>query len=462
MRFPGTPAALAPALAAGALAAAVVVGVAAGVWTPPPAAAPVTNASVERACPAAVGDTATTRLTAWASGGVRTAPLADPAAATERTEVAWDAADTVTRVLTAADDPAAVAASAWAGDGPDRGLSALLCPAALGDAWFVGVRSDASHTAELALTNLDSTPAEVSLTILGTDGRVTAAGLRGIQVGARATRRIALGPLLDSGEPAAVRVETTAGRVAGVLRERAWEGTAARGGLWVGAAAAPATTAVVPGVPGGAGARTLVVTNPGDRVAEVRVDILGDSGAIQIAGAESIDLPGHTTRTLELAPGLGGHAGSVRLTATRDVLAAVRVASTDDAASADAEVIPAAAGFGATAVARIASPQGSGSVLVLANPTDAAATVRVRATGPDGDTRRDEETVVPAGGSIEISGVAGTDTLWQVETDAPGVVGAVAAAAPVGGVTGWAVVPVAARAASASGPTPTPDPHTGS
>ncbi|WP_300079846.1 DUF5719 family protein [Propioniciclava sp.] len=447
---------------AGALAAATVaVGATAPAWTPPADTAATTGASVERACPGTAGDTATTRLAAWAEGGVTTATLADPAASSDQSAPTWDAAAEVTRVLTPADAPAAVTASAWAADGPDRGLSAVACPAALGDAWFVGVRSDAAHTTELFLTNLDSTPAEVSLTILGADGRVAAAGTRGIQVNARTTRTVALGPLLDSGEPATIRVETTAGRVASVVRERAWDAATPRGALWLGATAAPAASVVVPGIPGGAGERTVVVTNPGDRVATVSVDVLGDAGAIQVAGAETLELPAQTTRTLNLAPGLAGHPASVRLSGSREVLAAVRVTSGDDPATASAAVVPAATGFGSRAAQRVTSPEGTTTLLVLANPSDGAAPVRILATGPDGGRLKDEEIVVPANGAVEVGDAPGVDTLWQVTTDAPGVVAAVLASGPVGGTAGLVVVPVVGQAATASGPTPVADPHAG-
>lgn len=457
MRLAWTSVAVAGAL----LAATAAVGVYAPGWTPPVETAATSGASVERACPAPVGTSATTRLSAWAEGGVATAALGEPAAATEQTEATWDAASDVTRVRTPADAPAAVTASAWAADGPDRGLSALACPAALGDGWFVGVRSDAGHTSELLLTNLDSTPAEVSLTILGTDGPVRPAGTRGIQVNARSTRTIALGPLLDSGEPAAIRVETTAGRVASVLREHTWDGSTPRGGFWVGVAAAPAASVVVPGVPGGAGERTLVVTNPGDRVATVRVDVLGDAGAIQVAGAETIELPAQTTRTLNLAAGLAGHPGSVRLSSSREVVAAVRVTTSDDGASADGDVLASAEPFGAEAAQRVTSPEGTTSVLVLANPTDAAVPVRVVASGSDGAELKNEEVVVPANGAVEVSDVTGADTLWRLSSPTPDVVGAVLAAGPIGGTVGLVVVPVVGQAATAAGPTPVADPHAG-
>lgn len=308
-----------------ALALAAAVGTLVMPWTPPSDPQPVT-ASVARLCPAAYDATGDQTLAAWSdSGTLTTAPLDAPEQTSTPDGLAWTTADAPT-VVRLPDTPAYAASAAVAADkGPERGLSATACVASTTDAWFTGLRSDDSHQTSVELVNLDGTDAEASLTFYGPDGIIPSPGSRGLTVPAQGSRTVSVGPLISSSDPVTVQVHATAGRLAVLVRERRWNGTKPLGSDWVRESALPGTSLVIPGIPAGKGDRSLVLTNPGERVVQADIQILGDAGAYQPVGAESIDIPAGATRVLDLAAGLNSQSGSVQVEATGDVTAAVEV-----------------------------------------------------------------------------------------------------------------------------------------
>lgn len=86
------------------------------------------------------------------------------------------------------------------------------------------------------------------------------------------------------------------------MRQFSWNRTAPYSSDWVPDGLAPATDVVLPGVPAGAGQRTLVVSNPGELTAGVDIDVLSSAGLSQLTDAQRIDVPPATTQTIELAP----------------------------------------------------------------------------------------------------------------------------------------------------------------
>ena len=396
--------------------------------------APVESATV-RVCPASPGVTAQAWLGATASSGVvEVADLADDVR-TPAPGLTWQTGDELSRIFVPAGTTTATQASAWAAEGPERGLSSIACLTPRADGWFTGVRSDEAHTADLVLVNLDSTAAEVALTILGPDGPVAAPGSRGILVAPQASRTVSLGPLASSTEPLSLRVQATSGRVAPFVRVRQWDGPTPLGVDWVAPVADPTDVLVVPGVPGGAGARTLVVTNPGDRVARAEVEVLGNAGPYRVAGAEGIDVPPGATRTLSLGPGLNGQPGSVRLTGTRPLLAAVEVSTSDEPASADPMVLPAVAAFGSDGRALLPGPDDASTVLALANPTDAEVSVDVVARSSDGQALVEDSVVLGAGVAVELGPVTGGSVVWTLMPSQPGVMARIVGSATIGELT---------------------------
>ena len=110
------------------------------------------------------------------------------------------------------------------------------------------------------------------------------------------------------------------------------------GADWQVPASAPATTAVIPGVPEGEGGRQLVVTNPTEARATVQVQVLGLQGPYAPTGAEIVELAPESTATVDLVTGLAGESGTVKLTSDQPVTGAVISTSERESAQPDLAV----------------------------------------------------------------------------------------------------------------------------
>ncbi|MFV0406696.1 MAG: DUF5719 family protein [Propioniciclava sp.] len=425
-------------------------------WTPtqPP---PDRETTVVRACPAALEGSATQELAAWAPSEIRIAPVAGPQDAEVLAETTATLPTGPTRV-TVPVQGAAAAAAVWAESGPDRGLTATSCVSARTDAWFVGARSDDGHQAAMELVNLDATDAEVALSLYGPDGLVPAAGSRGISVPARGSRTVPLGPLVQSADPIAVRVQATVGRVAGFLRVRRWDGSTALGADWVPESASPSGLVLVPGVPGGAGERTLLVTNPGERVAPVEIEILGDTGSHQAVGAEDLDVPPGATRVVDLEPGLAGQPGSVLLRTSGEIAAAVEVSLGGDPEADDRAMLPARDSLGEAATAVWPGPTSVDRFLVLANPQSDDARVQVAMRQSDGSNVSEESIVIPARGSVSLPAPAEVK-VWEVVSAAAGLRGTLVASGKLGEAGGITALELRPNATSVEDVVVVADPH---
>ena len=116
---------------------------------------------------------------------------------------------------------------------------------------------------ELVLTNADDAQAQVDLRFYGRNGRVVVPGSPGLVVEARSTRTVSLTSLVRTEGPLGLSRcrPARAGWPPSPSGSRS-DGRTPIGADWQVPASAPATTVVIPGVPEGAGARQLVVTNP--------------------------------------------------------------------------------------------------------------------------------------------------------------------------------------------------------
>ncbi|MFV0450898.1 MAG: DUF5719 family protein [Propioniciclava sp.] len=428
---------------------------------PPPVREPV-RANLARVCPGGQESSARQRLGAWASEqNPAIAPLNEPEHPEAVEGLFWATPDDATRVSLPAAGTATAAAALWAESGPERGLSATPCVAPHTDAWFVGVRSDEDHAATVELVNLDATEVEVSLTFGGPEGPVPAAGARGITVPAQGTRSVALGPLLEVSGPATVHVEATVGRVASFVRVQRWDGTKPLGADWIPPSAPPERAVAIPGVPDGDGERSLVVMNPGERVVQADIEVLGDAGSYQAAGAETVDLPPGATRVVDLEPGLGGQPGSVLVRASDVVTAAVEVSRGGGAAADDPTVLAGLPTLGGVGSLLWPGPSSESRTLVVANAGSEPATVEVAQADDEGTEVSAEEIVVPAQGSVSLAASERSVVRWQVSTRASSVTAVMVAEGTIGGVGGLASLPVEGPPEEAGVRTVTPDPFVG-
>ncbi|MVA76719.1 hypothetical protein GC722_11895 [Auraticoccus sp. F435] len=415
---------------------------------PAPAAVPVSGTS-QLVCPVPQDQRAT--LSAVAPGaqpselqvtGLDGVPVADPS-----TEDGVLRADlTGTSLLVAAEEAAGSVAGVVtrsAADGSDPGLSQLGCAPAGSGAWLVGLRSGEDEQAAVVLTNPDQRQAVVNLTLHDEDGQQPAQGSRDLVVPARSTLTVELGPLLTATGGVAVQVQTTTGRVAAVGRQRLYRDDTARSSEWVAPGRDPAATVVLPGVPGGEGARRLVLFNPGERRAQVSVEALGSGAPFVPAGVDGeVDVPARGTATVELDEGFSTDATTLRLRGSQPVAASLLAEDPDG----DLAVVTSTAALEGAAVG-VAEVEGAQGRLVLANPGGEPARARVLPLAGAGG----QEVEVAGGSTVVVTGGG----LGRVEVLAGELHGAVVLASDDGLSSAPLVGTGAVRAAVA----PVQDPH---
>lgn len=424
-----------------------------------PFAASETRVSV--VCPSFQSPTADVRVAVAAVGpGLRTSPVANPNGGSDASGFrVLDAPGTSLRVSALLPDPFGGSTAVSAEVGSDRGLSASACAAPSTDHWFTGVDVRDVAQSDIVVANLDGTRASVDLTVYGDKGKVAAP--RGIEVDGNSLQTISLRTLDRSPAPLTVEVSSGDGRVAAFIRQRTWAGTTPLGADWLAETTAPATDLVVPGIPSGSGQRTLVVTNPGDLTASVSIGTMMKSGAGEVAGANQLEVPPGTTRTIDLALGLDGQAGALRLSSTEPVTAGVWLDTGGGDASHDPAYTVATRPLPADSLWPLAMGKGATTVLQLANPGSADATATVTA-GTGTAAGQPKEVTVPAGSVVQVALGQGATNLVRVQTAATDLRGALVSTARLGKVHGLAVVDLAADDTH-SGEAPVVfDPHAGS
>ncbi|MFI6518852.1 DUF5719 family protein [Spirillospora sp. NPDC050679] len=331
--------------------------------------------------------------------------------------------------------------------GGDRGLAGVRCAAPNADQWFTGPGPGAAERLDLHLSNLEAQPATVDVTALSGEGPLDTPDGHGTLVEPYSTRVVrlgeqpeGLGDIVAAAREIAVRVRSTSGRVAASLRVR----SAAGAGIdWLPPAPAPATSLVVPGVPGGSGPRRLLVAVPGGDDAQVRVRAITARGTFTPQGQDVLDAPAGTVTAVPLESTLAGKAAAVRITSDRPVVAGFTAQSGADVAYGTATEPLGEAG-GVVADNRFES------WLTLTAP-DRAATVRVTPVGPNGSGTV-QEIRVPAGRTAEarLAGPPGAPSFGALIALGPGsgpVHAARTLATGKGGGRSFTVLPV--------GPAPT-------
>jgi hypothetical protein len=424
-----------------------------------PFSASETRASV--VCPAFESPTATVRVAVAAAGpGLRTAPVANPGGGSDASGFrVLNAPGTSLRVSALRPDPFGGSTAVSAEVGADRGFSASACAAPSTDHWFTGVDVRDVAQSQVLVANLDGTKASVDLTVYGNKGKIAAP--RGLEVAGNSVQTISLSTLDRSSGPVTVEVSSGDGRVAAFVRQRTWSGNTPLGADWLAETTAPASDLVIPGLPEGDGVRTLVVTNPGDRTATVSIGTLLKGGAGEIAGANQLDVPAGTTRTIDLALGLDGQAGALHLSSPQPVTAGVWLDTGGGDSRHDPAYTVATRPLPADSLWPLAAGKAAASVLQLANPgqTDAKATITA---GSGTSAGQPQEVTVPAGSVLQVGLVQGATNLVRVQTDATELRGALISTARLGKVRGLAVLDLAADDARGGQAPVVFDPHAGS
>jgi Family of unknown function (DUF5719) len=294
-----------------------------------------------------------------------------------------------------------------------RGLASTACTTPGNDFWFVGSGAIIGRRGRLYLTNPESVPAVVDVTLYGPEGQLDAPSGRGVTLAAGAQQVLKLDALAPDVERFGIHVQVRQGRVAAALRDQQIQGLTPMGADWVPAAQPPAHRLVLPGVPAGAGERRLQIVVPGDSDAIVKVRLIGVDGSFVPSGLDVVEARAGRVSDVDLAPFTGAHAVGVELTSDQPVTAGVLVrvggvgkARAEMAYTAAAAPISAAAPGVATDLRGSKAGTDTASNLVLAAP-DLAATVQLDVLPPA--TGTPIRVRVPAGGQVTVA----ADTLSQ-------------------------------------------------
>ncbi|MCX4731705.1 DUF5719 family protein [Streptomyces sp. NBC_01363] len=308
--------------------------------------------------------------------------------------------------------------------GGARGLLGVSCTGPGTDFWFPAASTAKTREDYVHLTNPDDTAAVADIELYGPDGSLKSDVGEGITVPARSSVPVLISTLTSkAAEDVTVHVTTRTGRVGAVVRT-ADEGT---GSDWLAASTDPTGTLVLPGIPADATSVRLVVFAPGDGDADLKVKLLGRTGAISPVGHEAIHVKSRMTAGVDLKDITKGEAGSLLLTPEggkgTPVVAALRVVR-GTGGKQEVGYIPATGPVGARA--SVADNRDKGSVLSLTAP-GATATVKVTASaGSGGGEQAVKKYTVKGGTTLAVtppvpSGLKGGYAL-TVETESGGPV----------------------------------------
>ncbi|GII82735.1 hypothetical protein Ssi03_07250 [Sphaerisporangium siamense] len=209
-------------------------------------------------------------------------------------------------------------------DGAARGLASVRCAEPGASTWFVGP-GPAAADVMLYLTNADTAQAVVTIMAYAGEGPVVGDSGNSLVLKPGEHRAIRMRDLAPSPLVMAVEVRTVSGRVAASARAVLGAG---KGADWLPVSAAPATSVVIPGIPGGGGPRELFVTAPGESDTVVRIKALTADGFYAMKNRESLDVPAGSTASLDVTTGIGGQPSALVLTADVPIVAGLMATGT--------------------------------------------------------------------------------------------------------------------------------------
>ncbi|MEU8588164.1 DUF5719 family protein [Streptomyces sp. NPDC048664] len=329
--------------------------------------------------------------------------------------------------------------------GTGRGLLGTACTAPDTDFWFPGAATSASRTDYVHLTNPDDSAAVVDIELYGKDGDLKSTVGEGITVQPHASEPVLLPTLTNAKQDdLTVHVSVRTGRVSAAVQaldDRS-------GGDWLDAAADPAPSLVLPGIPKDATDVRLIAFAPGDQDADLKVHLASPTGSLTPAGNETLHVKGGMTTAVDLGDVTRGEAGSLVLTPGDShvpVVAALRVLR-GKGDKQETAFIPATAPVGARASAA-GNSSAKDTTLTLAAPAGAA-TVKVTASaGSEGGTALTKQYTIKGGTTQDVdapvpSGLKGTYALTVEPVSGGPVYAARTLRADADGVPGFTVQPL--------------------
>jgi hypothetical protein len=247
------------------------------------------------------------------------------------------------------------------------GLATAQCQDPGTDFWFVGPGQKSVADIQLYLMNTGAQPADATVSVLTDSGPIIGSTDAGIEVPPHGLLVQSLAKLVKSSSVVALNVTTSVGQVVPAVLETS---SGSQPGAWLPAAQPPATSQVVPGLPGTPGGRELYIAVPGTGNAQIKVTAVTERGSYQPTGGSGIDLPAGSAVAVAL-PSLGGIPAAVQISSSVPVTASMSVPG---GAAGAPGAFSAAAGPVQEQGVVAGNPAGSGgsSELVLSAPQSSA------------------------------------------------------------------------------------------
>ena len=185
--------------------------------------------------------------------------------------------------------------------GRSRSVHSVSCTQPTGDTWLVGGSTVSGRRDVVFLTNVETTPALVDVSVYGMTGVQQPASSQGLTVRARSQTTLALDALAPGLGATAVHVHVRSGRVAAALLDTAAIGNVPAGVDWVPPSVAPTRHLLVTGIPVQPdGRHLLVLVAPGGSDAQVRVRLVTPQGTLSPGPLSSISVPSGRLLTVDL------------------------------------------------------------------------------------------------------------------------------------------------------------------
>ncbi|MGM7669432.1 DUF5719 family protein [Microbacterium sp. A93] len=224
-----------------------------------------------------------------------------------------------------------------AADGDLAGTEASSCTAPAHDHWLAGVTTTVGSTAVLVLSNPSASASTIDLSLYGQSGPVEAPGTSGVVLGPGQSRSIVLGGLAPDEEHLAVHVTAQGGAVGATVQQHRLFGITAGGVEIIQPTAAPARSAVLPGlvVPSQAsgeavtgqdgyeqaGPAVLLAAPAAGATAEITVS--GPDGPVELPGGGVVQVAAGATARFPL-DGMDHDIYTVTVTADAPLVASAR------------------------------------------------------------------------------------------------------------------------------------------
>jgi hypothetical protein len=267
-----------------------------------------------------------------------------------------------------------------------RGLLSVNCEPPGTDWWLTGAEGGIGYNDDLVLTNPGSTVANVTITAWSERGPLDPPKLRAFTVDPNTLTRLKVADYFPDEPHITMHVTATSGRITAAVADSRFTGVTPGGIDWIAPTQPPARDVVVPGYVGGDGFRRLIITNPGDIDATVKLRLARQDGNFTPAEHPSVVVRAGHSISLDITEAMADISGAVVLASDQPIVAAglTKLVQSGVRMKPDIQWQPAGAAITGPAVLADNAPPFNRAVRVFFVAPDANVSVRV--TSGDGQS----------------------------------------------------------------------------